>query len=183
MATSGILHYEGEVEPCSYHNIDADFFDVKSHEDRCQHRPSASPQEDRTGPGEARIIDYMFMSNGRVVDSTANIPTEIELVLKVLFEVPVEQPIVGITLHDSDGRVVTAINSVWAGKQCASVKAGDVRWYQFRLSLELQVDNYFVEPAVASSITRVLDRRSKLIGIEWLVIGSSTTNIWPSEIG
>ena len=176
LATSGILQFEGEVEPRPYHNIDADFFDANSHEDRCQNRPSASPQEERTGLGEARIIDYMFMANGGVVDSTANIPREIDLVLKVLFQIPVEQPIVGITLHDSDGHVVTAINSAWDGKQCASVQAGDVRWYQFRISLQLQVDNYFLEPAVASSITQVLDRRSQLIGLGWLVIGSSTTN-------
>jgi hypothetical protein len=87
----------------------------------------------------------------------------LDILLKVSFKVPVERPLIGITITSSQGVVLYGTHSGWLGSSAGPVIEGETRIYKFSLIPRLSPGDWFVELAVAENSIDMCDVRSKVL--------------------
>jgi lipopolysaccharide transport system ATP-binding protein len=131
--------------------------------DVCHLQPNYNPNEHRYGQGGAAIIDYLVASGGTTNPAEIMADGKVVLCVKVLYQIDVETPLVGFTVQSTEGLVVATTHSAWLGNQLRARVAGEVATYRFTFLAHLAAGNWFVNLAVASNESTLLDTRESLI--------------------
>jgi len=131
--------------------------------DRCPLNPTYNKYEQRFGNGHAEIVDYLIVEGDRANPTTLPAGGDVEFYFKVRFHRDIEAPILGITVTNSEGVVVYAVNNAWMKHALAPAHAGDVRVYRYRVRLSLAAGDWFLEPGMAETTTDICDCRTALV--------------------
>lgn len=156
----------------------AAFLADRSGADRCASNPTYNGNENRYGVGGAKIIDYLLLDGERVNPVELEMGTEADLYVKVLFEQPVDTPILGVSVKLYDGTQVFGVHTGWLGSRIDARAGGDVACFRVHWRLDLAALDWFVELAVARSDSEVMETRDNMIHLRVLSPIRTTGLAW-----
>lgn len=144
------------------------FVDLPGDVDALPGNPLYNRNEKLYGHGGARIIDAMVVCDSRINPSQLMSGCEIDVLVRVAFDVAHPEPLVGLTLSNTQGVVVYATHSGWLGRRLAGAEPGEQRVYRFRMRMPLAVGSWFLDLAVAQNPGAVSTVRGKVLAIDVL---------------
>jgi lipopolysaccharide transport system ATP-binding protein len=144
------------------------FLENKDTEDRFIQKNSYNKNEYRYGDKSAAIIDYMMMVDNKTHITTIQCGEILTVHLKIYFHVAIENPLVGMSIRDTQGVLIYGLNSAWSQYKLPKVFAGEVCCYKFTIAMNLRVGAWFLEFAVASSQSALCDVRSNAVQLDVL---------------
>ena len=146
--------------------------------DRCASNPTYNRNEKRYGVGGARVIDYLLLDGARVNPVELDMGGEADLYVKVLFEQPVEAPILGLSVKLYDGTQVFGVHTGWLGSGLGARAAGEIACFRVHWHVDLAAQDWFIELAVARSDSEVLETRDNMIHLRVLSPTRTTGLAW-----
>lgn len=165
-----ISFQEGLSSPVEKNNIDNiinQFLQDKNKEDKCASKVSYNKNEYRYGNGQASIIDYLIVE-GQSEVTTVQCGDWLTIFVKINFHRDMEQPLVGLSIRDTQGILIYGLNSAWLQCPLPSVLANEVHCYKFSIRMNLKPAPWFLEFAVAESQSELGDVRSNIAQIDVL---------------
>jgi len=141
--------------------------------DRCSLRNSYNNNEYRYGNNQAKIIDYLLVNNDLQELTSIECGEILNILVKVHFSQDIEEPLVGVSIRDSQGVLIYGLNSGWLHCQLPSVLAGTSQCYKFTIKMNLKPGPWFLEFAVAKTQSELCDIRSNIAHVE--VIGGAVS--------
>lgn len=137
------------------------------HIDGCLYRAAYNETEYRWGCGDARIIDFVLLSEDKEeIGTICRTGANITIAASVHFEKPQSNLVYGLTIKTVEGIAVFGSNSEKIGVSTRNVDAGETLRVEFQVELNLVSGEYFFSIGVVSmeagSTAVVLDRRYDL---------------------
>lgn len=105
--------------------------------------------EHRWGEGGARILDYSLFSNGKLFPYEYKTNEKFKIILKVLYEVDIQMPVIGILIKSIDGIFLYGTNSDFSGSSLPPVKSGSVKLYEFSFPLNLNTGDFLISLGIS----------------------------------
>ena len=131
--------------------------------DHCAEREGYNSYENRFGPRDAEIVDYLLRCEDASGASSVLSGSEVTLDIKVLFKRDVDAPIVGYGLKTLEGTYLHGTNSFMMGISLAPMRAGTSGIYRFVFRVPLSQRTYLLDLGAAENDGtpggRVLDVR------------------------
>ena len=164
---SGEISIKTEESDVSMDLVSADpiksFVMLASELDRFQHGPHYNPNEERVCSGVARIVDYLLVSDGRVITSGA-LPSgkTISIYLKIHSSKEINQVYCGYAIYTVDGiKIFSESNKFCLADKRLRLGAGEVVTVRFDFLNKLNNGDYFIN----FGVEHLLD--SKLVPLDW----------------
>jgi len=147
-------------------NDEVSLHELMSSNTECFHRrPCYRKEEHRWGNGGAKILDYLYVSNGASYPQLIESNSLTEFYFNVKFEADFDDITAGFLIKTHDGVFLYGTNSFLASEGCReiiSVKAGEVIVFKFVLPMAFNAGHYLVSFGISTGpqeLLEPLDRR------------------------
>lgn len=138
--------------------------------DGCRLRPFYNAAEYRWGDQRAKIQDYVLLINDEPASTVCNSGDKLDLLLRIVFNDDVENPILGLTVKTSDGIVVYGANTRDRKHDVPAGRAGSEVLIRYSFPVNLVGGDYFISLGLADDDEHIdnlaVDRRYDLIHLQ-----------------
>lgn len=131
--------------------------------DMAHMNPTYNKYHQRSGTGEAIILDYAIITEEGLNPVSIESGSEITIAMNVKYNEFVKAPIVGFGIKDTKGTIAFTCNTVRLGLNLSSRHRGEVCSYIFKIRLDLNAGDWFIDLAVAGDLETLLDDRQDIV--------------------
>ena len=141
---------DGAALPASKQSVEQVLLDGLA--DEFHTHPGYHPEEHRWGHGGAAILDYLIVAGGQKYPSRIESNSTTDFYFKVHFDADFENVVPGFLIKTLEGIFLYGTNSFVStqGREPITVRAGDVKVFQFSLPLTLNEGHYLVSFGISS---------------------------------